>query len=342
MLQQVESSCGRSEMPSKSHRAKLSTPKVPSSASKSKFSAKTFAGVADAGSRCSTPVSNASSTPQTARTSSRIRTKKLLKSARKKEDSDSEKDYGDEYKSNSDTEPEDSTEEQEEEHMDSDGLGELEPDEDSWADTPSIGRGKLLFRRSPTPEILDEDEIPTLELPDSSNDLCLAAKPAFEALGIYEILRHFRVLLRLSPFRFEDFCCALVVDENSPLIAQIHICLLKSLIREEESNQTFFGPQDSKDSVNILFHFLDTMTWYECIRLYLSSDKSNEFKSATPALSKADYFSTNINERLQILRTLTDQYLSSNAVREELLKEGQFIHEDHCRNCHRQVYLEKL
>lgn len=319
-------------MPSKSRRSKGNSSKSLSSTSKSRNSAKTLLGSQDAGSRCSTPISSTSSTPG-ARTSTRIRTKKLLKSVKKRPDSDSEKDYGDEYMSHTDSDPDESFDRPDEE-LEADGIPTLEQDDDEWTETSSVATARLSFR-PPTPEILDDDEIPTLELPESSNDLSISGQEAFVALGVYEILRHFRVLLRLSPFRFEDFCCALTCDENSSLISQIHIGLLKALLREEEANQTWFGPPDSKDSVNVVFHFLDAMTWYECVRIYLSGDKSKEFQSALPALSKTDYFSTSLNERLTILQTLANLYLSSNAVREELLKEGQFTHEDHCRNCHK-------
>ena len=60
------------------------------------------------------------------------------------------------------------------------------------------------------PAWLDEFKIvPKLELPQSSDDLILTADLAFEAVTIYEVLRQFYNIIRLSPFRFEDFCAGM-------------------------------------------------------------------------------------------------------------------------------------
>jgi hypothetical protein len=32
---------------------------------------------------------------------------------------------------------------------------------------------------------------------------------------VYEVLRHYRIILRLSPFSFDDFCAALLCEELS-------------------------------------------------------------------------------------------------------------------------------
>ena len=70
---------------------------------------------------------------------------------------------------------------------------------------------------------------------------------AFKASGVYEILRHYYLILRLSLFRFEDFCAALASEEQSNLMSEIHIALLKAMVRAEEKDNTQFGPMDHKD-----------------------------------------------------------------------------------------------
>jgi len=66
------------------------------------------------------------------------------------------------------------------------------------------------------------------------------------ALQVYEVLRQYRAIVRLSPFRFEDFCAALAAEEQSVLIVEIYSSLLRSLMREDEGNNTTYGPSDVK------------------------------------------------------------------------------------------------
>ena len=42
------------------------------------------------------------------------------------------------------------------------------------------------------------------------------------AMSVYEVLRHFRSIIRLSPFRFEDFCMALQSEEQSSLLSEVN------------------------------------------------------------------------------------------------------------------------
>ncbi|XP_074647332.1 nucleosome-remodeling factor subunit BPTF-like [Tubulanus polymorphus] len=202
--------------------------------------------------------------------------------------------------------------------------------------TPSRRGRPPIYPRAPAlPEIDDDREKPPLILPTSSTDITIASEHVMKAIGIYEVLRHFRTILRLSPFRFEDFCMSLLSDEQCCLQAEIHICLMRCLLREEDAQNTIFGPQDTKDSINIGYFFLDSMTWIELVSSYLESDKSEEFKSALKAIETKRYPFGCIAERLVVLQILTDLFLSTNAVREDLMNEGNIKYDDHCRNCHR-------
>jgi hypothetical protein len=69
----------------------------------------------------------------------------------------------------------------------------------------------------------DEEQVPELTLPRSSDDLLIDSNQAFRAAGVYEVLRHYYLLLRLSLFRFEDFCAALASEEQSNLLSEVSI-----------------------------------------------------------------------------------------------------------------------
>ncbi|XP_069124363.1 nucleosome-remodeling factor subunit BPTF-like isoform X2 [Argopecten irradians] len=211
--------------------------------------------------------------------------------------------------------------------------------DDSFSTTgSSAGRRKLFFGRRPkTPELLDDKDIPPLNLPPSSTDLLIPIENLMQSLSIYEVLRHFRTILRLSPFTFEDFCAAILSDEVSPLLTEIHITLYKALWREEDGNNTAFGPSDMKDSINISLFFVDAFTWPESIRALLDteSDRYPEYKVAIESLEHPDFPFVPVEERLKVLKTLTDLFLVTNNVREEIMNEGNIQYDDHCRNCHK-------
>uniref|UniRef100_A0A8B9RA92 Bromodomain PHD finger transcription factor n=1 Tax=Astyanax mexicanus TaxID=7994 RepID=A0A8B9RA92_ASTMX len=107
------------------------------------------------------------------------------------------------------------------------------------------------------------------------------------AISIYEVLRNFSTVLRLSPFRFEDFCSALSGQEQCTLLAETHISLLKAILSEEDTSNTSFGPTDLKDSVNSTLYFMDGMTWPAVVRAYCESD--HEFIHVLKFLDVEDY-----------------------------------------------------
>ena len=207
--------------------------------------------------------------------------------------------------------------------------------EESYSTVSSFGRRKYHSRRPKTPDLDENREIPPLQLSPSATDLTIPTEHLMQALSIYEVLRHFRTILRLSPFLFEDFCSALLSDEQCLLLAETHIALMKSLLREEEANNTTFGAHDLKDSINIALFFLDGMTWTELVRSYLDSDQNQEFKSTIEVLEKSDFPFVGIEDKLTVLQTLTDLFLATNAVREEIMNEGNIQYDDHCRSCHK-------
>jgi nucleosome-remodeling factor subunit BPTF len=184
-----------------------------------------------------------------------------------------------------------------------------------------------------SPEEVDESTIPPLTLPASSTDLLVANKLILQLFAVYEVLRRFRSIIGLSPFLVEDFIAALVSDEQNVLVSEVHCSLLRTLLHIEETSGTVFGPHDVKDSINISFYFLDSVSWFELARLYLESEPREDFSAALRALSKAHYGLTTVQERLDILQTLTDLVLSTSTVRDEMSREGNIRYDDHCRAC---------
>jgi len=77
--------------------------------------------------------------------------------------------------------------------------------------------GLAVFEDVPEPFWMrtGEDAIPNLRIPPSSEDLLVSSELALKASGIYEIIRHFLPLLRLSPFLFEEMCAALQDEKQA-------------------------------------------------------------------------------------------------------------------------------
>ncbi|XP_077474388.1 nucleosome-remodeling factor subunit BPTF isoform X2 [Stigmatopora argus] len=196
------------------------------------------------------------------------------------------------------------------------------------ASTP--GRKKVHRPRTP---ILEEKNIPSLDLPQSSEDLLVPREELLNATSVYEVLRNFSAVLRLSPFRFEDFCAALIGQEQCTLIAETHISLLKAILHEEETSNTSFGPVDLKDSVNSTLYFIDGMTWPEVLRAYCESDK--EYHYVLPYQELIDYPFGPVENKIKVLQFLVNQFLTTNVAREELMSDGVMQYDDHCRVCHR-------
>jgi len=249
----------------------------------------------------------------------------------------------------------DSSDEESAESDDSDNLVESEVEWDD--DGEKVKSGVDSRPSTPVPFWLkteDEEIIPELKLPKSSDDLMIDPELAFKASGVYEILRHYYLILRLSLFRFEDFCAALASEEQSNLMSEIHIALLKAMVRAEEKDNTQFGPMDHKDSINALFYFVDTITWPEALRQYLRSDNGyyaeplsifekfpeypvcSRIKQETEEAEEKGRSSKDfIAARIEMLGFLADQFLTTSGVREDITNEGALAGEDHCRVCFR-------
>ena len=182
--------------------------------------------------------------------------------------------------------------------------------------------------------VLEEKNVPPLVLPPSSEDLLLPPPLLLPVASVYEALRTFSSALRLSPFLFEDFCAALVGLEQGPLLAETHTALLRGILREEESSNTWFGPADLRDSTNSTLFFLDGMTWPEVVRTYCESDR--EFHHVLPHQEGEGYPCGPPASKVKVLQFLADQFLTTSLARDQLMSsEGVVAYDDHCRACHR-------
>jgi nucleosome-remodeling factor subunit BPTF len=210
----------------------------------------------------------------------------------------------------------------------------VDVDDDSDSDINEASSRICRLPSPPVPLWMDTEKIvEELELPKSSDDLLLERDLVMKAVAIYEPLRRFHQLVRLSPFRFEDFCAALGSEEQSSLLAEIHIQLLKTILREEDGNGTVFGPTEVKDSVQAVLYFVDNLTWPESLRAYMESDPS--WAAMYEQISSVEYPFCGPELRIKVLMWLVDLFLATTYVREALLSEGNILHEDHCRSCNR-------
>lgn len=156
------------------------------------------------------------------------------------------------------------------------------------------------------------------------------------SLSVYEVLRRFKHIIRLTPFRFEDFLAALSADEQSPLLAEIHIQLLKTLLREDRQQQTWLCPPDLRDAVNVYLQLADHATYPAALKIYLSADtKENssildKLKGEKP---KNYPLETTLESKLDVLEHLCDQFLLSNLARDEIVNVQTNSTEKHDRIC---------
>lgn len=260
---------------------------------------------------------------------SAVITKGKVSNQRRKQSLETDYHYGSDFEDSTDHDDDLGLTESETEPERDDPLDDMSDSEISLSgfSTASGTNKKLSFisRMSPEPLWLQtEKEVQPLELPRSSDDLLIPREHIMQTLSIYEVLRHFKSLIRLSPFRFEDFCSVLNFEEQSNLLVEIHVSLLKSIFREEDTQQTHFGPLDQRDSANSVLYYIDAMTWPEALRSYIESDKSFDAEVLN-ILNTCEYPFTDIEKRLKVLQFLTDQILITSPVRDDLIHEGTFF-----------------
>ncbi|CAG2105775.1 unnamed protein product [Medioppia subpectinata] len=272
---------------------------------------------------------------------SKYKTRSSGRLKKKKWDDSDESDVYDDDVNDSQSHNESDTYESDDNTHEFTDLDELDEDVDneSAEDGSQSGSPKKRppFRapRVKSPVFFEDTEVEELILPDSSEDVLLSNEYLMQAVCVYEVLRHFRNILRLTPFRFEDFCAALMIDEQNGLLSEIHLQLIKALLREDDVSNTWFGPQDLRDSINVYLFFNDYITWPDVLRVYLSADMNTNRVVLNECLTHSEYPFIRADKKLRVLQHLCDQFLTTTPAREDLVNEGIIKHDDHCRVCHK-------
>jgi len=196
------------------------------------------------------------------------------------------------------------------------------------------------FTRMKLPELEEIQPLEELKLPLSCDDLMIANEHVLQTVGIYEVLRHFYQPLRLAPFRVEDLCAALSLPDSCRLLDEIHVALVRVVVRSDEAVGTMFTSVESKDSAAIVLFFgmSDPITWFELCRLYVNCLPSNmSLQQAVKIFQRcSSYADVTVEERLALLQLLVDLFLATDVARDFLgLSNKEIEHESHCRSCNR-------
>ncbi|CAD5215339.1 unnamed protein product [Bursaphelenchus xylophilus] len=178
---------------------------------------------------------------------------------------------------------------------------------------------------------LPKDKIPPLLLPNTSTDLLVEPQLLFAAMEVYEVCYNYYRILQLSPFLFEDFCCALRSPDQSRLLAEINIAFIRLFYRDDEEAQTTFSVQDTNNYFNITLQLLDGMTYGEILRQFVESDKRFD-QSILPILEN-NYPFVDSQQRLKVLKWLCGKFLESNIFRQVIRNDGKTVYDDVCREC---------
>ncbi|KHN88718.1 Nucleosome-remodeling factor subunit [Toxocara canis] len=179
---------------------------------------------------------------------------------------------------------------------------------------------------------IPSDRLPKLELPKSSKDLLIEESVLFDALEVYETCRSYYRSVHVSPFLFEDFCAALRSDEQSNLLAEMHISMLKLALKDDDEEQIILSVQDMNNSFNILLQLIEPMTYAEVLRQYVESDPHRFPAEVLEALS-GNYPFTGVRPRLKVLSWLCDRFLQSREYKSIVRNEGRLTSDEHCREC---------
>ena len=214
----------------------------------------------------------------------------------------------------------------------------LLPPPPSIADVRSVSRGN-----SPVPSSADVGEEvlenESCSLPMSSGDLLISNELIMSVLSIHEFLRVFGRPLRLAPFRFEDLCASMLVDERSTLSSEIYLALMRCLLAEDDLCSIQYAANDERESANLQWAVLDTMTWPATLMAYLRADP--EFLAANASIVNdvrsgwLDYPAVPVQHHVTVLAYLCARASETALIHQCVNFDMQFESEDHCRACSR-------
>lgn len=109
-------------------------------------------------------------------------------------------------------------------------------------------------------------------------------------------------------------------------LTEIHIMLLRTLLREKDSKPTHFRTQDGKekDSVNVSLYFVDSMPKSGVLRSYVQSDRYFD-QNILKIQWNCDYPLITIRDMMKFLQFLHNEFLILNSVQEDLLQQSEFL-----------------
>lgn len=166
----------------------------------------------------------------------------------------------------------------------------------------------------------DADSFPKLELPESSKDLNVKPEFLMKALSVFQIMHRYSRIVKITPFDFEIFLECLHSPEVSNLLSEIHIALIKLVLKDEDSLGTIWGPQDHSDSIKSSLYFLDHVTWPETLSNLLFAEKTQligarDIREANPEYPLFDNVDKRFEVRLEMISQLCDYTFSTSTLR---------------------------
>ncbi|RCN40597.1 PHD-finger [Ancylostoma caninum] len=180
---------------------------------------------------------------------------------------------------------------------------------------------------------LSSTDIPPFELPESSKDIPIPVEYLLDTVELYELLRSYWRTLRLTPFLFEDFCAALLSSDNSCLLSEIHIVLIRMCFKNDDEEQVHFSGNETNNAYNIVTACLEPMTYAEVLRQYLSSDTTVP-SEVMEAVNAPNYPFVGFSARLVLITFLSYRFLYSNEYKKLVVaSNGKIEHEETCRSC---------
>uniref|UniRef100_A0AC35G5H5 Uncharacterized protein n=1 Tax=Panagrolaimus sp. PS1159 TaxID=55785 RepID=A0AC35G5H5_9BILA len=178
---------------------------------------------------------------------------------------------------------------------------------------------------------IEEDDVPQLLLPRPCHDLIVSFNLLMDLIQVYETVTTYYRLIQITPFLFEDFCAAMRVESATKLVADIHIALLKALLRDDEEQQTLYAVTETSVSFQILGQLLEPATYGEVLRQYVESD--SRFPKEIAEILRRNYPFVSIGDRLKVLFWLCEKFVESSIVKQQIKTEGKIINESYCREC---------
>ncbi|KIH64948.1 DDT domain protein [Ancylostoma duodenale] len=183
---------------------------------------------------------------------------------------------------------------------------------------------------------LSSTDTPPLELPESSKDIPIPVEYLLDTVELYELLRSYWRTLRLTPFLFEDFCAALLSSDNSCLLSEIHIVLIRMCFKNDDEEQVHFSGNETNNAYNIVTACLEPMTYAEVLRQYLSSDTTVP-SEVMEAVNAPNYPFVGFSARLVLITFLSYRFLYSTEYKKLVVASNGKIEVGVCSGTRRRV-----